>query len=55
MSEEAIQFGRTLRVLRTTAGLSMRKVAQEVGMTPGNLGMIERGLARVETTGRATK
>ena len=45
MSEDAIQFGRTLRVLRTTAGLSMRKVALEVGMTPGNLGMIERGKA----------
>jgi PTS system nitrogen regulatory IIA component len=44
MSEEAIQFGRTLRVLRTTAGLSIRKVAQEVGFTAAHLGQIERGL-----------
>jgi nitrogen PTS system EIIA component len=45
MSEDAIQFGRTLRVLRTTAGLSMRKVAEDAGITAGLLGQIERGLA----------
>ena len=44
MSEEAIQFGRALRVLRTTSGLSIRKVAQEVGFTAAHLGQIERGL-----------
>jgi PTS system nitrogen regulatory IIA component len=44
MSDEAIQFGRALRVLRTTAGVSIRKVAQEVGFTAAHLGQIERGL-----------
>ena len=43
----APRFGRTLRVLRTTAGLSIRHVAESVGLGARLLGEIERGIAPV--------
>ena len=38
-----MHFGQTLRVLRTTAGISLRELSKRLGLSPAYLSQVERG------------
>jgi len=47
-----MHFGQTLRVMRTTAGLSLRELAKRLGVSPAYISQVERGKARPPTDER---
>jgi len=47
-----MHFGRTLRVLRTSAGVSLRELARRIGLSAAYLSNVERGLAPPPTEQR---
>jgi len=50
-----LMFGHTLRMLRTTAGISLRSLAKEIDVSPAYLSQIELGKIPPPTCNRITK
>jgi len=50
-----LMFGHTLRMLRTTAGISLRTLAKNIDVSPGYLSQIELGKLPPPTHNRITK
>lgn len=48
-------FGHTLRMLRTTAGISLRSLAKEMDVSPAYLSQVELGKLKPPTLNRITK
>jgi PTS system nitrogen regulatory IIA component len=51
----ALMFGHTLRMLRTTAGISLRELAKKIEVSPAYLSQVELGKLPPPTHGRLTK
>lgn len=52
---DSLMFGHTLRMLRTTAGLSLRTLAKKIDVSPAYLSQIELGKLPPPTHSRITK
>ncbi len=50
-----LMFGHTLRMLRTTAGISLRSLAREIDVSPAYLSQVELGKLKPPTLNRITK
>jgi len=50
-----LMFGHTLRMLRTTAGISLRNLAKKMDVSPAYLSQIERGKLPPPTHNRIAK
>ena len=50
-----LMFGHTLRMLRTTAGISLRSLAKEIDVSPAYLSQVELGKLKPPTLNRITK